>query len=113
GGHVPAVVHLVDAGVTGDLPHARVRRYRHTEVACDIESRLLREALDARQVEGDLEAEHVALAVDPAGVEVAELRGRGPLPRTREDVAVAEYEPARDRLERVHRRVGVLGGPQA
>ena len=112
-GHVAAVVHLVDADVGGHVPHAGVRGDVHAEVAGDVEGRLLREALDAGQVEGDLEAEHVALAVDPAGVEVAELRSRRPLPRAREDVAVAEDEPAGDRLERVDCRVGVLGGPQA
>ena len=112
-GHVAAVVHLVDADVGGHGPHAGVRGDVHAEVAGDLEGRLLREALDAGQVEGDLEAEHVALAVDPAGVEVAELRSRRPLPRASEDVAVAEDEPPGYRLERVHRRVGVLGGPQA
>ena len=90
-----------------------MRGHWHTEVTGDVEGRLLREALDTRQVKGDLEAEHVALAVDPAGIEVAELRRRRPLPCAREDVAVGEDKPARNRLERVHRRVGVLSGPQA
>ena len=110
--HVAAVVHLVDAHVAGDVVDARVGGDRDAEVAGDVEGGLLREPLDAGQVEGDLEAEHVALAVEPAGVEVAEL-GRGrPLPGALEDVAVGEHEPARDLLERVDRRLRVIGRPQ-
>ena len=45
--------------------------------------------------------------------EVAELRGRRPLPRRLLDVAVGEHEPAGDRLQRVDRGVGVVDGLQA
>jgi hypothetical protein len=73
-GHVAAVVHLVDAGVACHVVDAGVRGDRDAEVPRDVEGGLLREPFDAGQVEGDLEAEHVALAVEPAGVEVTELR---------------------------------------
>ena len=112
-GHVAAVVHLVDADVAGHVADARVRGDRDAEVPGDVEGGLLREAFDAGQVEGDLEAEHVALAVEPAAVEVAELRRGRPLPGALEDVAVGEDEPARHLLERVDRRLGVVGRPQA
>src|SRR6185312_3691925 len=112
-GHEPVVVHLVDADVAGDLPHAGVGGDLDPEVARHLERRLLREALDAGQVEGDLERQHVALAVEPARVEVAELRRGGPLPRARVYVAVGEDEPAGYRFERVRRGLGVVGGAQA
>ena len=107
----PVLVHEPDAVVVGRAPDAGVGGDRDAELAGHLERGLLGEGRVAGDVEGHLEAEHVA-AVDAAGDEVAELLGGRPLPRPGLDVAVGEDEPARHLLEGVDGGVGVLGGLQ-
>ena len=111
-GHEPVVVHQPDAVVVGRTPHPGVRGDRDAELAGHLEGAPLRELRVAGDVEGHLEAEHV-VAGEPAVDEVAELLAGRPLRGRLLDVAVGQHEPARDRLERVHRGVGVVDGLQA
>ena len=82
----------------------------HAHLARHLERGLLRERrVVTGDVEGDREPEHVALAVEPAHVEVAELRCGAPFPRPLLDVPVGEHEPAGHLLEGVGGGLGVLG----
>ena len=102
-----------DAVVVRRAPDAGVRGHREAEVAGHLERRLLRERRVAGHVEGQLEAEHVAGAGTTPLEEVADGRVGGPLPRAGLDVAVGQHEPARHRLQRVDRGVGVVDRLQA
>ena len=97
-----------DAVVVRRAPDAGVRGHREPEVAGHLERRLLRERRVAGDVEGQLEAEHVAGAGAASLEEVADGRVGGPLPRAGLDVAVGQHEPAGHRLQRVDRGVGVV-----
>ena len=111
-GREAVLVHQPDAVVVRRAPDAGVRGHREAEVAGHLERRLLRERRVAGDVEGQLEAEHVAGAGTASLEEVADGRVGGPLPRAGLDVAVGQHEPARHRLQRVDRGVGVVDGLQ-
>src|SRR5438552_14877574 len=112
-GHEAMLVHHADTVVFGDAPHAGVGSYRQVEVTRNLECGLLGEGRVAGHIEGNLHAQHIAVPVDAAPDEVGELGGLCPLPGSAEQVAVGEDEPARDRFERIYRRVGVFDGLQA
>ena len=104
------LVHVPDARVEGDAVHPGVRGDRHAHLPGHLERGLLRERrVVAGDVEGDREPLHVALAVEPADVEVPELRRGAPLPRALLDVPVGQHEPPARLLQGVGGGVGVLG----
>lgn len=106
-------MHEADAVVVGGAPDTRVRCHRQVQISGDLERGALRELRIPGDVEGHLEAEHVAGTGDAPLHEIPELRLRGPLPGALLDVAVGEHEAPRDLEERVQRRVGVLHRLQA
>lgn len=111
-GHEAVLVHQADAIVVGGAPHPGVGGDGDAQFAGHLEGGLLGEGGVARDVEGELEAEHV-VAVDAAGDEVAELRRGGPLRGCLLDVAVGQDEAAGHGPQGVHGGVGVVHGLQA
>ena len=104
------LVHPPNARVQGDPVHPGMGGDRHAHLPRHLERGLLRERrVVTGDVEGDREPEHVALAVEPAHVEVAELRRGAPLPRALLDVPVGQHEPPAHLLQGVGGGVGVLG----
>src|SRR5207248_4087416 len=112
-GHEALLVHHADTVVFGDAPHAGVGGHRQVEVTSNLEGGLFGEGRVAGHVEGNLHAQHISAPINTTPDEVGELRGLCPLPGSAKQIAVSENEPAWNRFERIHRRIGVINRLQA
>lgn len=113
GGHEPVVPHQADAVVARRAPDPGVGGDRHAELTGGLERGLLRERRVARDVERQLEAQHVVPRGEVTVHEPAHLRGRRPLPRRAQEVAVGEDEAARHGPQCLDGRVPVFGSAQS
>src|SRR6266699_1528840 len=112
-GHEAMLVHHADTVVFGDAPHAGVSSHRQGKVTRNLEGSLLGEGRVAGHVEGNLHAQHISAPINTTPDEAGELRGLCPLPGSAKQIAVSEDEPAWNRFERIHRRIGVINRLQA
>ena len=87
--------------------------YGYIEFASDFECGALGKVVTIRHVEGHLESEHVAAALNAADDEIAELGCGGPFPRCLLEVAIGEHESTGYGLQRIYGRIRVLGRLQA